>query len=97
MQRQKQRATLIDVKREVESHKGDLIKLEAHKSKKKLYHKVGRIEAVYPSIFTVTVQAEKNRPAERLSFSYSDVLTRSVKIALIDEQPSLEPVEAMMA
>ena len=72
MQRQKQRATLIDVKREVESHKGDLIKLEAHKSKKKLYHKVGRIEAVYPSIFTVTVEAEKNRPAERLSFSALD-------------------------
>lgn len=90
----KLRATLSDVKREVESHKGDLIKLEAHKSKKKLYHKVGRIEAIYPSIFTVTVKNKKNSLTERLSFSYSDVLTRSVKIALI---PETEEAEAMLA
>ncbi len=81
---QKQRATINDVKREVESYRGCRIKLEAHKSKKKLYHKEGVIEGTYPSIFTVTVKEEKRAP-QRLSFSYSDVLTRSVKIDLLDD------------
>lgn len=81
---QKQRATINDVKREVETYLGKRIRLEAHKSKKKLYHKEGIIEGTYPSIFTVTVKEEK-RPLQRLSFSYSDVLTRSVKIALVDD------------
>ena len=81
---QKQRATINDVKREVENYLGRRIRLEAHKSKKKLYHKEGVIEGTYPSIFTVTVKAEK-RPMQRLSFSYSDVLTKSVKIVLVDE------------
>ncbi|MGL4283060.1 Veg family protein [Eubacterium aggregans] len=82
---QKQRATINDVKREVESYRGCRIKLEAHKSKKKLYHKEGVIEGTYPSIFTVKVKEEKRAP-QRLSFSYSDVLIRSVKIDLLDTE-----------
>ena len=36
---QKQKATIMDVKREVENYRGKRVKLEAHKSKKKLYQK----------------------------------------------------------
>ncbi len=92
---QRQRATIKDVKREVEAYRGCRVKLEAHKSKKKLYHKEGTIEGVYPSIFTVMVESEK-RPTQRLSFSYSDVLTRSVKIDLIDDD-SVDTLEAETA
>lgn len=81
---QKQKATIMDVKREVENYRGKRVKLEAHKSKKKLYQKEGVIEGTYPSIFTISVKEDK-RPTQRLSFSYSDVLTKSVKIALVDE------------
>ncbi|MEG2650683.1 MAG: Veg family protein [Eubacterium sp.] len=55
------------------------------RAKKKLYHKEGVIEGTYPSIFTVKVKEEKRAP-QRLSFSYSDVLTRSVKIDLLDTE-----------
>ena len=81
---QQQKAKIMDVKREVENYRGKRIRLEAHKSKKKLYQKEGVIEGTYPSIFTVSVK-EDRRPVQRLSFSYSDVLTKSVKIALVDE------------
>lgn len=81
---EKKRATISDVKKQVEFYRGRRVKLEAHKSKKKLYHKVGTIEGIYPSIFTVTVEND-NRPTQRLSFSYSDVLTRSVKINVLND------------
>lgn len=41
------------------------------------------------------VESEK-RPTQRLSFSYSDVLTRSVKIDLIDDD-SVDTLEAETA
>lgn len=86
---QKQKATVMDVKRQVERCLGKRIRLEAHKSKKKLYRKEGVIEEAYPSIFTVSVIEDK-RPVQRLSFSYSDVLTKSVKIAILeDQQPAM--------
>lgn len=86
---QRQRVTINDVKREVEAYRGCRIKLEAHKSKKKLYQKEGIIEGIYPSIFIVNV-ADDKRPNQRLSFSYSDVLTRSVKIDLLDHQDAVD-------
>ena len=77
-------ATVDDIKKEVESYKGCRVTLEAHRSKKKLFQKEGVIEAVYPCIFTVRIQEEKRAP-QRLSFSYTDILTHNVKIGLINE------------
>ncbi|MDI3535617.1 MAG: hypothetical protein PWP16_247 [Eubacteriaceae bacterium] len=78
------KATIMDIKREVEHYLGRRVKLEAHKSKKKLYQKEGVIAEAYPSIFTVRIQEDK-RKEQKLSFSYSDLLTQSVKIVLLDE------------
>ena len=50
------KATIMDIRREVENYLGRRVKLEAHKSKKKLYQKEGVIEETYPIIFTVRVQ-----------------------------------------
>lgn len=77
-------ATITDIRREVENYLGKRVKLEAHKSKKKLYQKEGIIESAYPSIFTIKVKEERRRET-KLSFSYSDILTQSVKIVLLDE------------
>jgi len=79
-----QQTSIGKIKEEVQNWQGKRVRLEAHKSKKKLYHKEGVVEGIYPSIFTVSVQ-EGRKPKQRLSFSYSDVLTRSVKIALVDD------------
>lgn len=78
------RLTIMEIRREVENYLGKRVKLEAHKSKKKLYQKEGIIEKTYPSIFTVRVQEEK-RKEQKLSFSYSDLLTQSVKLVLLDD------------
>ena len=78
------KATIMDIRREVENCLGKRVKLEAHKSKKKLYQKEGVIESTYPSIFTVRVK-EDQRKEQKLSFSYSDLLTQTVKIVLLDE------------
>ncbi len=79
------KATIMDIRREVENYLGRRVKLEAHKSKKKLYQKEGIIAETYPSIFTIRVKEDK-RKEQRYSFTYSDLLTKTVKIVLLDEE-----------
>lgn len=78
------KATVHDIKRKVEKYQGRTVRLEAHKSKKKLYQKTGVIESVYPSIFTVNIEDDSHARNQRMSFSYIDVLTKNVKIDLVD-------------
>ena len=76
--------TVLDIKKKVQKYQGQKVRLEAHKSKKKLYHKTGFIEAIYPSIFTVSIDTKGSNPNQRMSFSYIDLLTNNVKIDLIE-------------
>lgn len=78
------KVTIMDIRREVENYLGRRVKLEAHKSKKKLYQKEGIIEETYPSLFTISVKEDK-RKEQKYSFTYSDLLTKTVKIVLLDE------------
>lgn len=80
------KVTVLDIKSKVKKYQGQKVRLEAHKSKKKLYQKTGYIEAIYPSIFTISIENEGSEDArtQRMSFSYIDVLTKNVKIDLLD-------------
>ncbi len=80
----KPQLTVLDIRNRVQKYQGSRVRLEAHKSKKKLYHKTGFIEAIYPSIFTVSIESNDNDRIQRMSFSYIDLLTQNVKIDLID-------------
>ena len=46
----KPQSTVLDIKNKVKKYQGQKVRLEAHKSKKKLYQKTGFIEAIYPII-----------------------------------------------
>ena len=80
--------SVLDIKNKVKKYQGQKVRLEAHKSKKKLYHKTGFIEAIYPSIFTISIDSKGNN-TQRMSFSYIDLLTDNVKIDLIENNGGL--------
>ena len=85
----KPQSTVLDIKNKVKKYQGQKVRLEAHKSKKKLYQKTGFIEAIYPSIFTVSIVNKGNNHNQRMSFSYIDLLTDNVKIDLIETNGGL--------
>lgn len=81
------KTTVLDIKRKVEKYQGRKVRLEAHKSKKKLYQKTGFIDSIYPKVFTISIESEKEGQQSRsqvMSFSYIDLLTNNVKIDLVD-------------
>ncbi len=70
---------LFEIRKKLESHLGEKIKLRANRGRRKTYEKEGILESLYPSIFIVRV--DENNYFQRLSFSYSDVLTETVELS----------------
>lgn len=78
------RNSITQIRKELESCVGKRIKLKANKGRKKTYVKEGIIENAYPSIFTVYFENEFNS-ARVASYSYTDVLTRTVEVKVMTE------------
>ncbi len=72
--------TLVQIRKELESHVGEKIKLRANRGRRKTFEKVGVLESTYPSIFVIRIDEENYH--QRLSFSYADVLTSTVELSL---------------
>jgi len=70
---------LFEIRKKLESHLGEKIKLRANRGRRKTYEKEGVLESTYPSIFIVKVK--ENNYFQRLSFSYADVLTETVELS----------------
>lgn len=70
---------LFEIRKKLESHLGEKIKLKANRGRRKTYEKEGVLESIYPSIFIVRV--DENNYYQRLSFSYADVLTETVELS----------------
>jgi len=74
--------SLVQIRKELESHIGEKIRLRANRGRRKTFEKVGILESTYPSIFVIRVDEENY--FQRLSFSYADVLTSTVELRLCD-------------
>lgn len=77
---------LMQIRRSLESHVGQKIRLRAHRGRRKTLEKVGVLENTYPSIFVVRIDEPNYN--QRLSFSYADVLTETVELTLVHKDMS---------
>lgn len=71
--------SIAAIKREIEKNVGKNIKLRANIGRRKMYESTGTIEQAYPSIFLVRLD---NESKGTITFSYSDILTKTVQLAL---------------
>ena len=86
-----EKSDLCKIKRRIENSVGDKVKLSANKGKKKSYVKEGIIENSYPSIFTIKFENEYDL-TRRLSFSYTDVLTKVIELVIFKEDKKIQVV-----
>jgi uncharacterized protein Veg len=63
---------------------GERVRLFANKGRRKAVVKEGVIENSYPSIFTIRVENEFDS-SRRLSFSYTDLLTKVVELVVCND------------
>ncbi|SHE80791.1 Veg family protein [Clostridium fallax] len=72
--------TLTTIKRDIESHLGQKVTLKANGGRRKVLVNNGVLESVYPSIFVVRLETDTQRT---VTYSYSDVLTKTVQLDFI--------------
>ena len=69
--------TLSVIKRDIESHVGEKVVLKANGGRRKVLVNNGVLEKTYPSIFVIRLDSDTQRT---VTYSYSDVLTKTVQI-----------------
>lgn len=75
--------SLDKIRTSVENYVGRKVRLRANKGRKKIVERDGIIESVYPNVFIVKINGGYNN-VRRVSYSYSDILTETVQITLMD-------------
>lgn len=86
------RETLTVIKRNVENCLGQKVSLRTNKGKRKVNVREGVIEDVFPSVFIVRIEDGLNT-SRTVSYSYSDILTETVEVTLLDGNHNIESIQ----
>ena len=74
---------ILRVRSSVDQNIGNKVKIRANRGRHKIDVTEGIIHETYPSIFLVEVENKLDDTTQKISFSYTDVLTKDVQMQLI--------------
>ncbi|MDD6057227.1 MAG: Veg family protein [Clostridiales bacterium] len=78
-----QQADFNKVRASVHQQLGRKVLIQLDKGRNKIDVQEGIIQNAYPSVFTILVNDEcEDNPPQILSFSYSDIITRDIRMKL---------------
>ncbi|MGL4521744.1 MAG: Veg family protein [Bacilli bacterium] len=75
---------LSDIKDSLDLQIGKRLTLQANGGRRKTIERSGVLSETYPSVFVVQLDEHENA-VERLSFSYADILTQTVRLHFVEE------------
>lgn len=84
-----QGTNIAEIKRKMEHLVGEKIKLKANKGRKRVIVKEGVLENTYPSLFVVRIK-DKYDSERIVSYTYTDILTRTVQIMPCGEESKIQ-------
>ena len=79
-----ERTTLTEIRQDLEASRGRRLRLTANRGRQRVIVREGILVQTYPNVFTIRLLDSNS--VKRVSFSYSDVLTKTVEISLCDEE-----------
>lgn len=79
------KSDLLQVKQSLQKNIGRQVRLVSRHGRKKAVVSRGTIESIYPCIFTVKLDSDYENLHQNniVSYSYADILTKNIEIALI--------------
>lgn len=78
-----QQADISKVRASVHQQCGRKVLIQLDRGRNKIDIQQGVIQNAYPSVFTILVDDEQEQsPPQLLSFSYSDIITRDIRMKL---------------
>lgn len=70
------------VRASVQQQCGSRVMIQLDRGRNKVDVQEGVIQEAYPSVFTILVEDTKDHPAQLLSFSYTDIITKEIRMKL---------------
>ncbi|MFX3673681.1 MAG: biofilm formation stimulator Veg [Paenisporosarcina sp.] len=80
--------TLADIKKSLDCHLGKRLQLKANGGRKKTIERAGILRETYHAVFVIDLDQDENA-FERVSYSYTDILTEAVEITIVDDMQEL--------
>ncbi len=69
---------------------GTKLKVKANKGRKIVIENMAVLEETYPHVFVVRVET-KSAPGQRVSYSYTDIITKTVELSYPETDETLFP------
>ena len=76
--------SITDIKNSFDCQLGNRIVLKANGGRKKTIERCGVLRETYPSVFVVELDPDVHN-FERVSYTYTDVLTEIVEVSFVDD------------
>lgn len=70
------------VRASIKQQCGSEVDIHIDRGRNKIDVQRGVIKEAYPSVFTILTRAEEDVPEQLLSFSYTDVITKEIRMVL---------------
>lgn len=83
------KANLSQIKKNIETCIGERVQLISNAGRKRSFVKEGVLETTYPSIFVVKLEND-NEPTRRITYSYTDVLTKAVQLIVYKDDKKIQ-------
>ncbi|MDI6715542.1 MAG: Veg family protein [Actinomycetota bacterium] len=78
------------IRKQLDEFIGERMRLKANMGRCKIIERDGILEETHPNLFVVKVEEKRNR-CRRVSYSYADVLTKTVELSNPDSGENLLP------
>ncbi len=73
------------VRASVQQQCGSRVRIQLDRGRNKVDIQEGIIKEAYPSVFTILIDnRESKKPAQLLSFSYTDIITKEIRMQLCE-------------
>lgn len=78
------------IKEDLEECLGETLRVRANKGRKIVIENMAVLEETYPHVFVVRVE-NKTSPGQRVSYTYADIITKTVELSNPDTDEGLFP------
>lgn len=78
-------ADFDQVRASVRQQCGRRVVIQLDKGRNKVDIQEGVLKDAYPKCFTIQLDDTEDRPSQLLSFSYTDIITKEIRMKLCDE------------
>ena len=77
-----EQALISKVRASVHQQCGSRVKIQLDRGRNKVDIQEGIIQEAYPSVFTILTDDTEEKPSQLLSFSYTDIITKEIRMKL---------------